>query len=112
VIPGVTGAVLVAIGVYFLWRSPLTTIGPALIGVAALLFAGEIFAGIDFILAPLAAATLTAGICLMVRPPFELPPALGIALGMVLGSVTGMLCYSAKRARRNKRADLRSGSNI
>jgi len=105
VIPGVTGAILIAIGIYFLCRGPVSVIGPLWIVCAALLFVGEVLARADFFFACAGIAALTIGFCFLVPAPAALPYSLTVPLGIVLGAITAILCVGAKRARRNKRAD-------
>lgn len=106
IVPGVAGCVLTIVGGYFLWQNSLNTMGIALLAVAAALFIVETFWKVDLVAGILGTMALSWGFCLLINAPRRIAPALAIPLSVVFGAITLLLSYGAKRARRNKWADI------
>lgn len=110
VLPGVAGSLAAAIGIYKLEHLPLTHTGLILIATAAALFLLEAFWPVNFMAGTAATVSLSGGSALLVHSPADIGPGLAIAASVVFGGVTMLLCCAAKRARRNKTADLADGT--
>ncbi len=106
VFPGLAGSVLAIGGIYDLTRHPLSRGGLILVGLALALFGLEAFWRVDFVGGLLATASLSAGSSLLLSGPERLRPALAISASILFGGITVLLCYGAKRARRNKWSDI------
>ena len=106
VIPGVLGLGSAVAGAFFLFREPLSLPGVALLAVAAGLLAAEALWGPYFLLGSSGAIALAAGFSLLLPEPRRIAPGLCIPLTLVFGAVTTSLAAAAKKARRNKRADI------
>ncbi len=106
VAPGLAGCVLTVAAAYFLWRNAPARVGIGFIGLAVVLFAAEAFWSVALVAGIAASVALTFGFCLLFPAARRIPPALAIPAGVILGGITLILTYSAKRARRNKWADL------
>lgn len=107
VVPGVMGAAAAVTGSYFLFRWPLEIGGIALLSAGALLLIGEACWGPYLVMGALGAIALTAGFSLLLPGPRRILPELAIPLSAVFGILSALLASGAKRARRNKWADLR-----
>lgn len=105
--PGLAGAASAITGAFFLFASPFSTSGLLLLSTAALLLAAEAFFGPYFLFGALGAVTLMAGFYFLIPPPRRLEPALSLPLSALFGLLTALLGAIAKRARRNKWADLK-----
>lgn len=106
VLPGLIGAAAAVTGSYFLFRSPLETSGLALLSLGACFLLAEACCGPYFLLGALGAIAVTAGFSLLLPGPRTLVPALAIPLSAFFGLASAFLAAAAKRARRNKWADL------
>jgi membrane-bound ClpP family serine protease len=78
----------------------------ALIGLAVVLFVAEVFWRAPLVAGMAATVALTFGFCLLFAVPQRIPMELAIPVSLVFGGITSILAYGAKRARRNKWADL------
>lgn len=106
VLPGVVGAAVLILGAYSLDRLSPQPLGLALIAISVLLFAAEALWDSYFSCGICAAAALAAGFRLLFEGPPRISLELAIVAAAVLGPATIFLASAAKRARRNKRADL------
>jgi membrane-bound serine protease (ClpP class) len=106
VAPGVIGAAAAVTGSYFLFRWPLERSGLVLIGAGALFLIAEACWGRYLLLGALGAIALTAGFCCLLPGPRRIVPELAIPLSAIFGLLSAFLAAAAKRARRNKWADL------
>jgi membrane-bound ClpP family serine protease len=107
VAPGVVGAAAAVTGSYFLFRWPLEIAGLVPLGAGALLLIAEACWGRYLVLGALGALALTAGFCLLLPPPRRIVPELAIPLAAIFGALSAILASGAKRARKNKWADLK-----
>jgi membrane-bound serine protease (ClpP class) len=108
VIPGALGLGATVAGAYFLFRPPLNSWGVALLALGAALLFAEALWGPYFLAGVPGAAALSAGFYLLLVPPRRIVPVLAIPVSLVFGAVSIFLAVEAKRARRNKWADLTS----
>jgi membrane-bound serine protease (ClpP class) len=106
IFPGVLGAAAASAGACFLFRGPLQIYALVLLGVGALLLAGEAFCGPYLLLGALGATSLTLGFALLFPGPRRIAPALAIPASALFGTLTACLASLAKRARRSKWSDL------
>jgi membrane-bound ClpP family serine protease len=106
VAPGVMGAAAAVTGSYFLFRWPLEIAGLVLLSAGALFLIAEACWGGNLLLGALGAIALTAGFCLLLPTPRRIVPELAIPLSAMFGLLSALLASRAKRARRNKWADL------
>lgn len=109
VFPCVAGLLMGIAGIYGLAHMQLTSSGLILIGVAAALFLLECFWQLNLVAGLAGTAALSFGALLLVRSPAGISPRLAIIASLLFGGVTIFLCWEAKRARGNKRADLADG---
>lgn len=100
------GAAALIAGAYWLDRLSPQPLGLALIAASVVLFAVEAIWDSYFICGICAAAALGAGFRLLLEGPYRISLPLAIAVAAVLGAATIFLASAAKRARRNKRADV------
>ncbi len=106
VLPGIAGAGVAMAGGYFLFRSPLDVTGIVLLGLGVLFLIMEACCGRYLVFGALGAVAVTAGFPLLLAAPHRLALAVVIPVSAVFGLLSAFLASAAKRARRNKRADL------
>ena len=106
VFPGVLGSVSVIVGGYFLSRYGPSLPGLLLLGSSALLFVADALLETRSILGFAGTALLFAGFLGLLPNPHQISAPLAVFLAVLLGTSTTFLTLSARRARRNKRADL------
>lgn len=106
VAPGVIGAAAAVTGSYVLFRWPLEIPGLVLLSAGALFLIAEACFGRYLVLGALGAVALTAGFCWLLPPPRRIVPELAIPLSAIFAFLSALLASAAKRARRNKWADL------
>jgi membrane-bound serine protease (ClpP class) len=106
VIPGAAGIAAAITGACFLFRPPLETPGLFLLVSGIAFLAAEAFWGPPLVLGTIGTIALTAGFALLLPPPRRLVPQLAVPVSAVFGLVTALLASIAKRARRNKWADI------
>ena len=106
ILPGLLGCCLIAIGGYVLWQNSPTLRGALLLACAAVCFVIEAFIATHFIAGAVATASLLAGAIVLLRPPFQINRVLACALSLGFGAITCVLAREARRARRNKWADV------
>lgn len=106
VLPGLSGACLLVVNGYSLWRDSPTPRGLLLIAAATVLFLVETFVNTRFVASAGATVCLASGAILLFHPPSPIHPALAMTASAVFGATTGFLAYAARTARRNKWADL------
>lgn len=106
VLPGVLGVAVLIFGAYSLDHLSPQPLGLALIAISVVLFAAEAIWDSYLLCGICAAAALAAGFRLLFEEPPRISLPLAIAAAAVLGVATIFLASAAKRARRNKRADL------
>jgi membrane-bound serine protease (ClpP class) len=104
--PGTVGAAAILTGGYFLWRLGPTAYGLKLLAAAGVLFIVEAFWNTGFFAGIAATVALAAGSWKLFAGPRHITPYLAFPLCLAFGAVTIWLSTGAKRARRNKRADL------
>jgi membrane-bound serine protease (ClpP class) len=106
VLPGVVGAAVLILGAYSLDRLSPQPLGLALLAISVALFAAEAIWDSYLLFGICAAAALAAGFRLLFEEPPRISLLLAIAAAAVLGAANIFLASAAKRARRNKRADV------
>jgi membrane-bound serine protease (ClpP class) len=104
--PGVVGSISLAIGAYSLWQFCPRKEGTALLAVSAALFLAEIACRPRFLCGLAGTCAMAVGFVVLFPAPWRISPPLAISLSLLLGAVTTLLADMAKKARRNKRADL------
>jgi membrane-bound ClpP family serine protease len=104
--PGVVGSGAAAAGGYWLWQASPTPLGLLLLATAVLLFVLDALAETSNMAGLSATAAMALGFSSLLAGPHPLKPVLTIPGCLGLGAITLMLNQAAKRARRNKRADL------
>jgi membrane-bound serine protease (ClpP class) len=104
--PGTLGAAAVILGGYFLWRLGPTAYGLKLLGTAGIFFIVEACWNTGRLAGIAATAALILGSWQLFAGPRHIVAYLAFPLGLAFGAVTIWLSAGAKRARRNKRADL------
>lgn len=104
--PGTLGAAAVLWGSYSLWRLAPTAVGLKLLAGAGVLFAVEACWNTRYLAGGGAAAALVAGSSNLFAGPGQITPYLALPLGLAFSALTIWFSAGAKRARRNKRADL------
>jgi membrane-bound serine protease (ClpP class) len=105
-LPGLLGSVMAITGAFWLWRNSPAIPGVLLIIFAVLLFTAEGLWDTYFIAGILGTISLVAGFSLLFPPARRIAPSVAIPVSIVFGALTTLLAWEAKRARRNKRADL------
>jgi membrane-bound serine protease (ClpP class) len=104
--PGTLGAAAILTGGYFLWRLGPTANGLKLLAAAGVLFIVEACWSTRGLAGLAATAALALGFWELFAGPRHIAAYLAIPLCLAFGAVTIWLSAGAKRARRNKRADL------
>ena len=104
--PGTLGAGAVLVGAYFLWRLGPTANGLKLLAVAGVFFIVEACWNTGGLAGIIATAALALGSWKLFAGPRHIAAYLAFPLCLAFGTVTIWLSAGAKRARRNKRADL------
>jgi uncharacterized membrane protein YccC len=104
--PGTLGLASALTGGYFLWWYTPSPQGLTWLGAAAGLFLVDAFVNSYFAAGVAATAAMAVGFWKLFDSPPVIQPVLAFPLCVVLGTVTALLNHSAKRARRNKRADI------
>ena len=104
--PGSAGALVLIFAAYALSRHSLSAQGLMLLGLAGLLFSIESVRETRLIAGTAGTAALAAGACTLLSGTARIAPALGVPESLLFGAATIWLVNGAKRARRNKRADL------
>jgi membrane-bound serine protease (ClpP class) len=104
--PGMLGAAATLLGAYYLWRLSPTASGLKLLAAAAILFVAEACWNTRCLAGMAATAALILGSSKLFAGPRHIALYLAIPLGLAFGAVTVWLSAAAKRASRNKRADL------
>jgi membrane-bound serine protease (ClpP class) len=105
-LPGLLGSVMAITGAFWLWRNSPAILGVLLITFAVLLFIAEALWDTYFIAGILGTISLVPGFSLLFPPARRIAPSVAIPVSIVFGALTTLLAWEAKRARRNKRADL------
>jgi len=108
-LPGVVGAAAAFTGGYLLLQASPTALGLELLGGAAALFLLDAFFPTYFVAGTAATAALTFGFTMLIAGPRGIRPILAIPCCLGFGAITTFLNSAARRARRNKRADLLAG---
>lgn len=108
-VPGITGVAGALTGAYFLFRTPPTAAGLALLVLATALLIAEALRGPYFLFGSLGAIALAAGFYFLFAPPRRILPVLCIPVSLLFGGLTALLAVGTKRARRNKWSDVTSG---
>ena len=106
--PGSAGALFLVAGAYSLSRYTPSKHGLALLGLAALLFSMESLRETRLVAGIAGTVALAAGSYTLFSGVPRIAPALGLPASVFFGGVTIWLANGARRARRNKRADLSS----
>ena len=104
--PGVLGLGSALTGVYFLWLHAPSTLGLELLGAGAALFGLDAIVSSYFIAGIAGTAAIAVGFWKLIDGPHGIQAALAFPLCTVFGIATVFLNERAKRARRNKRADI------
>jgi membrane-bound serine protease (ClpP class) len=104
--PGTLGAAAVLAGAYFLWRLGPTADGLKLLAAAGIFFVVEACWNTGFVAGISATAALSLGFWKLFAGPRHIAGYLALPLCLAFGAATIWLSAGAKRARRNKRADL------
>ncbi len=104
--PGLLGAAALVCGCYFLGRHSPAGAGLLFIGLATALFIVDAVYRTYFVAGALGTACLAVGTCKLFDPAPGITAGVAIPVSIVLGGVTMFLGTAAKRATRNKRADL------
>jgi membrane-bound ClpP family serine protease len=104
--PGTLGAATTLLGAYFLWRLSPTASGLKLLAAAVIFFVAEACWNTRCLAGMAATAALILGSSKLLAGPRHIALYLAVPLGLVFGAVTIWLSAAAKRATRNKRADL------
>jgi membrane-bound ClpP family serine protease len=104
--PGVAGLGAALAGGYWLWQASPVPLGLGLLAVALLLFPLDAFADTFHVAGVLATGLMALGFSRLLVGPHRLQPLLTIPACLGIGAITMALNRAAKRARRNKRADL------
>ena len=104
--PGALGAGAVLVGAYFLWHLGPTSYGLKLLAAAGVLFIVEACWNTGGLAGITATAALALGSWKLFASPRHIAAYLAFPLCLAFGTVTIWLSAGAKRARRNKRADL------
>jgi membrane-bound ClpP family serine protease len=104
--PGVLGLGAALTGGYFLWLHSLSTLGLEFLGATAVLFAVDAIVSSYFIAGVAGTSALAIGFWKLFDDPPGINAAFVFPLCAVFGAATMVLNHSAKKARRNKRADL------
>lgn len=106
ILPGFTGCILLAFGAYSLSKYPVTRLGLALIGAAALLFLAEVAWNTRFTASLIAIGILSAGSANLLSGRARISALAGCSLSILFGGTSAVLATAARQARRNKWADL------
>ena len=106
IFPGVIGSLLVTVGLFFLWQNGPTLQGVLPILAAAILFGIEMLWQTWFVAALGGTVALLIGSLLLFEGPLRIHPALACGVSVIFGIATTYLLFSAKKARKNKWADL------
>jgi len=106
IIPGFLGLAAALAGAFCLWRHSPTAAGLGLLGGALILFVLDAAVETFHIAGTLGTVALAAGFWKLFDKPPLISAGLAFSLSLVLGGVTILLNRGARRARRNKRADL------
>lgn len=106
IVPGLCGVIALLYGSYSLSRYEPTALGMALIAAALVLFIVEAVYATYFLAGIAATGCLAAGAWTLIEGAQRISPWAAVLLSVVFGVVTGFLGYAAKRARRNKWADV------
>jgi membrane-bound serine protease (ClpP class) len=104
--PGMLGTAAALVGGYFLWRLGPTAYGLKLLAAAGIFFVVEACWNTHGLAGIAATAALVLGSWELFAGPRHIAAYLAFPLGLAFGAVTIWLSAGAKRARRNKRADL------
>lgn len=104
--PGTLGAAGMLVGAYFLWRLGPTAYGLKLLAAAGIFFVVEGCWNTGFLAGIAATATLAIGSWKLFAGPRHIAAYAAFPLSLAFGTATIWLSAGAKRARRNKRADL------
>jgi membrane-bound serine protease (ClpP class) len=104
--PGTLGAAASLVGAYFLWRLGPAAYGVRLLAAAGIFFIVEACWNTGFLAGIAATTALAVGSWKLFAGPRHIAAHLAFPLGLAFGAVTIWLSARAKRARRNKRADL------
>jgi membrane-bound ClpP family serine protease len=104
--PGVLGLATALTGGYFLWWQSPSALGLQLLAAAAALFLLDAFVNSYIAAGVVATLAMAIGFWKLFNAPHGIQPVLAFPLCIVFGTVTTVLNYSARRARRNKRADI------
>jgi membrane-bound ClpP family serine protease len=103
---GVAGLGAALAGGYFLWLASPMPLGLGLLVGALTLFLVDASVETFGIAGMFATAALALGFTRLIVRPNTIQPALAIAVAILFGATTAALNRGARRARRNKRADL------
>jgi membrane-bound serine protease (ClpP class) len=104
--PGVLGLGAALTGGYFLWQHSPSPLGLEFLGAAAALFALDAIVRTYFAAGVAGTAALAIGFWKLFDDPPGIHAAFVFPLCAVFGAATMVLSHSAKKARRNKRADI------
>jgi membrane-bound ClpP family serine protease len=104
--PGVLGLGACLTGGYFLWLHSPSALGLRLLGGATVLFALEAAVNSYFAAGLAGTATMAIGFWKLFDRPPGILAGLAFPLCAIFGVATMVLSYGAKKASRNKRADI------
>jgi hypothetical protein len=103
---GFAGIACAWAAVYLAANYQIHLAGCVFLATAAVLYGLEFRWKIDYVAGTTGAILLPIGFGLLYSGPERIGAALAIPFGLTLGMATAALCWSAKRARINKTADL------
>jgi membrane-bound serine protease (ClpP class) len=109
ILPGIAGGAAAITGGYFLFHASPTALGLELLGAAAALFLLDAFFETYYVAGTVATAALTFAFTRLIEGPHGIRPILAIPWCLAVGAIITLLNSAARRARRNKRADLLTG---
>ena len=112
VLPGVGGLALTSASVYLLSRNTPSLLGVSLLAASAIFFVIEMFCPVRFAGGLLATSFLLIGLAKLFPAPPKLDTVISVPVACLTGAATMVLANQFRRARSNKRRDLKPNARL